>query len=157
MKFYSSEQYQASCEELFLRFECEIQNLLPNARIEHVGASSIPNAVSKGDLDIFVGVDALNFESTTHLLMKLGFKEKADTLRTLELCMLESTSTDDVALQIVVNGSKFENFLIFRDKLRGDTSLVLQYNELKMSCEGIPQNEYRLKKSDFVEHVLAQA
>ncbi len=57
MKFHLAEQYQVACNELFVRYERDIKKLTPNARVEHVGASSIPFAVSKGDLDIFVGVD----------------------------------------------------------------------------------------------------
>ena len=69
--------------------------------------------------------------------------------------MLESTSGDDVALQVVTNGSEFECFLRFRDKLRANPALVQQYNTLKMSCEGWSQEKYRGKKSTFIEHVLA--
>ncbi|MFA0552406.1 GrpB family protein [Vibrio lentus] len=155
MKFYSSEQYQTACNKLFVRYERDIKKLTPNARVEHVGASSIPFAVSKGDLDIFVGVDLGELEDVIERLTPLAFTEKLDTLRTPELCMLESTSSDDVALQVVANGSEFECFLAFRDKLRTDPELVEQYNTLKMSCEGWPQDEYREKKSDFIEYVLA--
>jgi GrpB-like predicted nucleotidyltransferase (UPF0157 family) len=157
MKFYSAEQYQASCEDLFLRYEREVKNLLPNARVEHVGASSIPLAISKGDLDIFIGVESDELEAAVQILTTLGFKEKVDTLRTLELCMLESKSSDDVAFQLVANGSEFEFFLIFRDKLCANPSLVQQYNALKMSCEGLSQDDYRRKKSDFINHVLTRA
>ncbi|MEZ8273749.1 GrpB family protein [Vibrio splendidus] len=154
MKFYPAEQYQADCNELFVRYERDIKKLIPNARVEHVGASSIPSAVSKGDLDIFVGVELGELEDAIERLTTLGFNEKLDTLRTPELCMLESTSGDDVALQVVANGSEFECFLRFRDKLRANPALVEQYNTLKMSCEGWPQDEYREKKADFIEHVL---
>ncbi|PMG66473.1 GrpB family protein [Vibrio splendidus] len=154
MKFYPAEQYQADCNELFVRYERDIKKLIPNARVEHVGASSIPSAVSKGDLDIFVGVELGELEDAIERLTTLGFNEKLDTLRTPELCMLESTSGDDVALQVVANGSEFECFLRFRDKLRANPALVEQYNSLKMSCEGWPQDEYREKKADFIEHVL---
>ena len=154
MKFYPAEQYQAACNELFIRYERDIKKLIPNARVEHVGASSIPFAVSKGDLDIFVGVELVELEDVIGRLTTLGFNEKLDTLRTPELCMLESTSGDDVALQVVANGSEFECFLTFRDKLRAAPSLVEQYNALKMSCEGWSQEEYREKKADFIEHVL---
>jgi GrpB-like predicted nucleotidyltransferase (UPF0157 family) len=157
MKFYSAEEYQVSCEEQFQRYQREILTLLPDAVIEHIGASSIPMAVSKGDLDILVGVDSAELEEAVKLLTTLGFQEKVDTLRTPELCMLEATSGEDVAFQVVANGSEFECFLDFRDKLRKNTSLVQQYNELKMSCTGWSQDDYRLKKSAFVEHVLAQA
>ncbi|MCH7369665.1 GrpB family protein [Aeromonas sp. MR16] len=157
MRFYRAEKYQAYCEELFIRYKGEIQKLLPDARIEHIGSSSIPAAVSKGDLDIFVGVKADMLDDAVKLLTTLGFQEKIDTLRTSALCMLESTSGDDVAFQIVVNGSAFECFLVFRDELRENISLVQQYNELKISCEGWSQEEYRRKKLDFIEHVLALA
>ncbi|MCC5517268.1 GrpB family protein [Vibrio splendidus] len=154
MKFYPAGQYQAACNELFVRYERGIKKLIPNAKVEHVGASSIPSAVSKGDLDIFVGVELGEFEDVIERLTTLGFNEKLDTLRTPELCMLESTSSDDVALQVVANSSEFECFLRFRDKLRANPALVKQYNTLKMSCEGWPQDEYREKKADFIEHVL---
>lgn len=74
MKFFRAEHYQASCERLFRQYQPEIQKLLPNARIEHVGASSIPMAVSKGDLDIFVGVEAIELESAVQRLTTMGFK-----------------------------------------------------------------------------------
>ncbi len=156
MQFYPAEQYQAACHEMFERYERDIKKLLLNARVEHVGASSIPLAVSKGDLDIFVGVESNELEDAVERLTALGFKEKLDTLRTPELCMLESISSEDVALQVVANGSEFECFLAFRDKLRMNRTLVQQYNTLKMSCKGWSQDKYREKKSAFIEYVLGR-
>ena len=154
MRFYPAEQYQAACRKMFERYERDIKKLLPNARVEHVGASSIPLTVSKGDLDIFVGIQFNELEDALERLTTLGFKEKFDTLRTPELCTLESISSDDVALQVVANGSEFECFLRFRDRLRASADLVEKYNTLKMSCEGWQQDKYREKKSAFIEYVL---
>ncbi|MFB3947610.1 GrpB family protein [Aeromonas veronii bv. sobria] len=156
MKFYSADRYQKVCEANYIHYNNVIKNLLPNARVEHIGASSIPLAISKGDLDIFVGVDSSDFEKAIQSLMTLGFREKKDTLRTTELCMLESNKNDNVALQVVVNGSEFEFFLSFRDKLLTNKSLANMYNELKLSCEGLSEEEYRIKKSTFIEFVLNQ-
>lgn len=159
MRFFNPEEYQAFNEKLFLRYKSKIEEVLPDVRVEHIGASAIPTAISKGDLDIFVGVEAEAFEleRVVQLLVTLGFQEKVDTLRTPELCMLESSSTKDVAIQVVASGSEFEFFLIFRDKLRSNISLVQQYNELKLSCEDLSQDAYRLKKSAFIEQVLGQS
>ncbi|WP_439146731.1 GrpB family protein [Vibrio sp.] len=154
MQFYPAEQYQAACHKMFERYERDIKKLLPTARVEHIGASSILLAVSKGDLDIFVGVELNELEDAVERLTTLGFKEKLDTLRTPELCMLESIYSDDVALQVVANGSEFECFLTFRDKLRTNPALVQQYNTLKMGCVGWSQEKYRKKKSAYIEHVL---
>ncbi len=71
--------------------------------------------------------------------------------------MMEATTGDDVAFQVVANGSEFEFFILFRDQLRSNDSLVRQYNELKMSCKGYSQEKYRRKKSAFIEQILAQA
>lgn len=154
MRFFNSEEYQAFNEKLFLRYKSKIEEVLPDVRVEHIGASAIPTAISKGDLDIFVGVEAFELERVVQLLVTLGFQEKVDTLRTPDLCMLEAISNEEVAIQVVSNGSEFEFFLIFRDKLRSNMSLVQQYNELKLSCEGLSQDAYRLKKSAFIEQVL---
>ncbi|MBU2709652.1 GrpB family protein [Zooshikella harenae] len=157
MKFFYPEQYQTKCIQRFLHFREKILNLLPfSSRVEHIGASSIPGAISKGDLDIFVGVEPSVIENAIIMLQSLGFEEKLDTLRTSELCMLESPF-ENVAIQVVANGSKFEFFLTFRDLLSSSPQLVEEYNNLKMSCVGLTHSEYREKKSAFVERVLAQA
>ncbi len=57
MKFHEASEYQESNNRLFEVYRAKIISLLPTARIEHIGSSSVPGAISKGDLDIFVGVD----------------------------------------------------------------------------------------------------
>ena len=155
MKFYEAPYYQENCMKLFEKYKNKIQSILPKAKIEHIGSSSIPNAISKGDLDILIGVRVEYIESTIEKLKTLGFEEKEDTLRTNELCMLESLSTtEEVAFQVIANGSKFEFFLDFRDKLRNNPRLVTQYNELKKICVGLSPDDYRLKKARFIDYIL---
>ena len=156
MKFLNADKYQPACNKLYLQYQSKVSKLLPEARIEHIGASSVPGAISKGDLDIFVGVEAPELEKSVEILKTLGFQEKLGTLRTPELCMLES-KTEDVAFQVVANGSEFEDFLIFRDRLRANSELLKQYNELKRSCEGLSHEDYRSRKSVFVEQVLSKS
>ena len=155
MKFLEPSQYQNACNELFQQYQASIIAVLPTARVEHIGASSINGAISKGDLDIFVAVSADEFEMAIQVVSVLGFKEKLDTLRTPELCMLESISGDDIAVQLVSTGSQFEDFLSFRDAIRTDSGLLQQYNQLKRQFEGKSHSSYRAAKSKFIEQVLA--
>ncbi|ENX22217.1 hypothetical protein F892_01459 [Acinetobacter vivianii] len=152
MQFFLSTEYQPNCARLFEDYKNKIEQLIPFAVIEHIGSSAIPNAISKGDLDIYIEVSAKDLVLT---IEQLNFKEKLDTLRTQELCMLES-SEHDVALQIVVSGSEFKNFLTFRDQLRHHPDLVQQYNQLKQRCSGFSPQQYRELKSIFIENVLNQ-
>ncbi|MBJ6351714.1 MULTISPECIES: GrpB family protein [Acinetobacter] len=154
MVFLEPEQYQQRCAQLFNSYQKDISTLLPFAKIEHIGSSAIPNAISKGDLDIYIEVMPEQFEFAIEQLKTLNFIEKQNTLRTHELCMLESLNNDDVAFQIVVSGSIFTFFLAFKNKLINSPTLVNEYNELKLQCSHLDPDQYRTIKSDFINRVL---
>lgn len=155
MQFFPPHQYQPACKQLFEDYKTKIQQLIPFAIVEHIGSSAIPNAISKGDLDIYIEVPSQYFLNSIEQLKMLKFKEKLDTLRTDNLCMLESLE-HDVAFQIVTTDSEFCNFLIFRDRLRQAPDLVTQYNRLKQNCVGFNQDQYREIKSNFIQQILDQ-
>ncbi|QVR66369.1 GrpB family protein [Acinetobacter sp. BHS4] len=154
MIFLEPEQYQQRCTQLFNSYQKEISTLLPFAKIEHIGSSAIPNTISKGDLDIYIEVIPEQFEFTIEQLKTLNFIEKQNTLRTHELCMLESLNNDDVAFQIVVTDSIFTFFLTFKNKLISSPTLVNEYNQLKLQCSHLDPDQYRTIKSDFINRVL---
>lgn len=154
MVFLEPEQYQQRCAQLFNSYQKDISTLLPFAKIEHIGSSAIPNAISKGDLDIYIEVMSEQFEFAIEQLKTINFIEKQNTLRTHELCMLESLNNDDVAFQIVVTDSIFTFFLTFKNKLISSPKLVNEYNELKLQCSHLDPDQYRTIKSDFINRVL---
>ncbi len=156
LKFFKYRQYQECCNQNFEKYRQRILKIIPDARVEHVGSSSIEGSISKGDLDIFVGIEKDEFESTINAILDLGFTEKQGTLRTTQLCMLESETDDSIAIQVVVNGSKFEFFLHFKELLISDPVLLSQYNQLKIACTGLDEDEYRRRKSDFIEKALKE-
>lgn len=155
MKFYNPADYQPRLQKMVSILIPELKAVLPNSRIEHIGSSSIEGAISKGDLDIFVGVSKERFDESLEAIKGLGFKIKEETLRTDSLCMLTTMLfNQDVAIQLVRDGSEFEDFLRFRDILNKRSDLVDEYNILKHECEGMEPSEYRAKKSLFIERVL---
>ena len=155
MRFLKPDQYQKSCSEKYTKYFSLIRGAMPEAKIDHIGASSIIGAYSKGDLDIYVEVDSNVFEESIDNLANIGFLEKKDTLRTPELCMLEPVLDEDVAIQLVSAGSKFQFFISFRDALNNEPELVREYNTMKMSFEGKDHASYRDAKSLFIERVLS--
>ncbi|MCU4456135.1 GrpB family protein [Acinetobacter pittii] len=154
MVFLEPEKYQQRCAQLFNSYHKAICALLPFAKIEHIGSSALPNAISKGDLDIYIEVIPEQFEFAIEQLKTLNFIEKQNTLRTHELCMLESLNNDDVAFQIVVTDSVFTFFLTFKNKLISSPTLVNEYNQLKLQCSHLDPDQYRTIKSDFINRVL---
>lgn len=155
MKLLDPSEYQPLAGAVFTSIAQALAQLIPTARVEHVGASAIPGAISKGDLDVCVIVTALDHANTVNILGDSGYVIKADTLRTPELCMLLSPRKDiELALQVIAEGSRFEFFLQFRDALRNDPQLVEQYNELKRSFAPKGEEAYRDGKEKFIQAVL---
>jgi GrpB-like predicted nucleotidyltransferase (UPF0157 family) len=155
MKLLEPSEYQPLADVVFMSVMEDLSPLLPGARFEHVGASSIPGAISKGDLDICIVVELSSHQRTVEALESMGYVIKIDTLRTPELCMLLSPCQDlDVALQVVARGSQFEFFMRFREALRADASLVQRYNQLKRDFASMSPAKYRDEKAKFIESVL---
>jgi len=158
MKLLEPSEYQGLACSVYASVAQELSRLLPAARVEHVGASSVPGAISKGDMDVCVIVAASSHPRAVKTLEASGYVVKDDTLRTPDLCMLVSPRTDlDVALQVVAEGSRFEFFMRFRDALRANPLLVEQYNQLKRNFASMSAERYRDEKAKFIEAVLRSA
>lgn len=157
MKFLKPEEYLAKVEFVFAKVRAELLQKISNLEIEHIGSSAIKGALSKGDLDILVRTSKDRFSEVLSGIQGLGFFIKEDTLRTDQLCMLESKNDGvDVAIQLIERGSKFEMFIQFRDALNADPHLVKQYNQLKVESTGMLAHEYRQRKARFIEEVLSR-
>lgn len=80
MQLFDSSNYQPQAATVFAAVADEVSRLLPDAQIEHIGASAIPSAVSKGDLDLCVLVAPQAHAQTVQALEAAGYAIKADTL-----------------------------------------------------------------------------
>lgn len=155
MELFPADAYQAALAARFDAVAAPLRAWVPEGRLEHIGSSSVPGAVSKGDLDLCLIVPAAAHADTVARLQAQGYEEQLDTLRTPELCMLNAPSTwPEHAVQVVAAGSEFEDFLQFRDALRADAELVQQYNAIKQAHAGSGEAAYRAAKSDFIARVL---
>jgi GrpB-like predicted nucleotidyltransferase (UPF0157 family) len=155
MRLIPPEGYQSRAADLFEALAQVLRHAVPAARVEHVGASSIPGAISRGDLDVCAIVPATHFDRACAAIKQLGYVEKPDTLRTSELCMLIPADPDeDHAIQLIQAGSEFEFFVSFRDALRADPELVRNYNQVKRESAALGEAAYRAAKSSFIRSVL---
>ena len=142
---------------MFEFYQQQIKVLLSQPSIEHIGSSAIPGAGSKGDSDILICVKEKEFDQTIQLLKGIKFQEKAHTLRTNDLCMLEAIDAQvDEALQLVTENSYFRNFMDFRDILRGQPRWVDAYNALTELSQDLDKDKYRKRKTQFIKRVLQQ-
>lgn len=154
MRFQEPEVYQPRAERIYRELRSKILAVIPAADIQHVGSSAVPGVLSKGDVDIYVGVAPAQFADAIGALESLGFDVKMGSLRTQSLCPFEGQR--DVGVQLVAKGSEFEFFITFRDLLLADEGLRAEYNALKRASTGLDPERYRAAKSAFIERVLRE-
>jgi GrpB-like predicted nucleotidyltransferase (UPF0157 family) len=156
MHFLQSHEYQPRLLRQFQVVSGELLNLVPFGIVEHVGSSAVPGAISKGDLDIQLGVRAARFNEALSRLEAQGYQVNADSFRSPELCMLLSPQYRNTAVQLVALGTSCDFFVTFRNKLLDNPKLLTEYNQLKLAAAPLDDASYRQVKSAFIEKVLTR-
>lgn len=133
--------------------------LLPDAEVEHVGATAVPGALTKGDVDVLVRVTERDFAEAVSILRKrYAIHQPHNWTRTLASFKTPDASDPPVGVQLVVAGSDADDFFgPFRDALINDPALLAEYNALKMGLDGLDYESYTERKGAFVENVLRRA
>lgn len=130
---------------------------LPGAEIHHVGATSVPGALTKGDVDLAVRVDRSEFLTFCVELGCLYLVHQPENWTPTYASFSDPEAADPpVGVQLVVRDSPDDLlFVALRDQLRSDPDLLAAYNHLKREHEGATYEDYTDAKERFWEPVLA--
>ena len=139
----------------------------PEVRIEHIGSTAISNCAGKGIVDMAALYPEGKLETTIDLLLALGFQRQnpAEFKRPWpesRPMLLGTFPSEGVAFPVyihVVPAGSYEaqRFIIFRDRLRADASLLNQYiaDKERIICRGITDtDEYAKLKRPMVHRIL---
>ena len=66
--FQAVEDHRTRAEALYVRVREDVLRLVPNAVVEHVGSTSLPDGLTKGDLDVQVRVRPEVFDEACRAL-----------------------------------------------------------------------------------------
>jgi GrpB-like predicted nucleotidyltransferase (UPF0157 family) len=143
----------------FEKHRREVVALLPDAEVEHVGATAVPGALTKGDVDLLARVSERDFAEAVSILRKrYVVHQPHNWTQTLASFKVPDASEPPVGVQLVVAGSDADGFFgPFRDLLINTPALLADYNELKLRLDGLDYESYTERKAEFVEKVLHQA
>ncbi len=129
-----------------------LRSLVASAQIEHVGSTSIPGAVTKGDLDLLVTVEPDAFNSAIAALRtSYAVHQPENWTPTYASFVDPAASMPPVGVQLVVRGTPDEAMFVgFRDALRADPALVERYNAFKVEHAGETYDVYTAAKDAFI-------
>lgn len=143
-------QYQdaatAACEDA----ELLLTAILPEARIEHVGASAVPGAWSRGGVDLCVAAPRGAFDEALGVLGEAGYLQRSLDDDGDRLAVLAAPDAAvPVALRLIETGSVHESMMRLRDALRADAALLARYNAIRMAAAPLGGLGYAQAKAAF--------
>ena len=130
--------------------------LIPSADVEHVGATAVPGALTKGDVDVLVRVGEPEFAEAVEVLRcRYAIHQPYNWTPTLASFTAPAAAGLGVGIQLVVEGSDADGFFgPFRDALINSPALLTEYNRLKQRLDGLGYQRYTDQKGEFIERVL---
>lgn len=147
---------RAAAEQLFQDVKKELSQVIPaSAEVLHIGATAIPGCLTKGDVDIVVRVDPVDFAEADIRIAK-QFARNDDSVCNVEFAAFEDKDrTPHLGIQLTAKGGAFDFFHRFADALRKNPEVVKQYNDLKRTHSNRPMATYRVAKDAFIANVLS--
>lgn len=133
-----------------------IRRLIPEAEVEHVGATAVPGAVTKGDLDVLVRVRSRAFgPAVKALTSSFSIKQPENWTKTFASFGDDARYGLPVGIQLVVKNREYDFLTYIRDILISHPAMLAKYNELKMRHAGDGAPGYWKAKNRFFARILA--
>ncbi len=151
-----SSDIQSQINETFLWLKSSVQALLPDATIEHVGSSAIPGALTKGDVDVMVQVEAAEFASAQSALDSRFSYNPEMPPEDKFVSFSGEYQGMDFGIQLVSGNDDQFGFLRWREALKADSELLAQYNRAKQSRADLDMEAYRAAKSALILSFLEE-
>jgi GrpB-like predicted nucleotidyltransferase (UPF0157 family) len=153
--FVPSQSYLQKLESLFEAHRKQILDLLPTARVEHIGATSVPKLLTKGDLDLQVSVLAQDFSQAVALLQTEYLTHQLENwTESYASFKIDKESEIPVGVQLVIQDSESDIFVKSRDLLLTYPDKVEELNRLKRLHSGGDMERYIQEKGDFFTRLL---
>jgi GrpB-like predicted nucleotidyltransferase (UPF0157 family) len=156
IRILRGEEIESAARATYEAHRARIAGVLPNAEIDHVGATSVPGAVTKGDVDLVVRVGPREVGAAANALGAMYATHQAENWTPTFASFVDAdAAAPPVGVQLVASGSAEDAFFgPFRDALIRDPSLLEQYNALKRRLDGETYERYTEEKGAFIERVL---
>ncbi len=152
VRFRSAQHFSKETQKIFLEQKKRILKLLPKAKISHIGSTAIPNALTKGDLDILVMVPRKGFRVAVKNLKKIYRTNQLNNWDKDFASFKDDRSFNlKFGAQLIPSDAKKYDFLRHVNLFRRKPELLRKYNQIKRTYEGKSMRDYRKAKEAFLK------
>ena len=153
--FVPSQSYLQRVADLFEEHRRKILRLVPTAEVEHIGATSVPGLLTKGDLDLQVSVSPHEFDRAIVLLQAEYLDHQLENWTESFASFKDERDADiPVGVQLVIQGSESDIFVKSRELLLAQPEKVEELNQLKQCHADGDMDTYIEHKGEFFTALL---
>lgn len=152
--FQAEHVFRQAVETLFLEEKTKLKSLFPHAEIYHVGGTSVPGSLTKGDVDIQVIVNQEHFNSSKEVLVKHYNINEGSVSSDTFISFKDDARNPPLGIQLTVRNSSLDIFWKITEVLRENENLRQQYDQIKQEFNGESMEEYREAKARFLTDLM---
>ena len=146
-----TEVLQANLPKIAFRLSA----LLPKADFHHIGATAIPGALTKGDVDVVLRVDPAEFSIAVSALRSHFLVRQAENWTESFASFGDDLSYPfPLGVQLVIKGSRDDIFLFLREYFISEPAHVAEYNRIKAESVRSGPEEYWKAKNRYLSAIL---
>jgi GrpB-like predicted nucleotidyltransferase (UPF0157 family) len=137
------------------RVMARLRALVPGAGLHHIGATALPGALTKGDVDVLVRVPPARLPEVVEVLGRhFAVKQPANWTPSFA-----SFGDDDgyelpLGIQVVAERGAEDFFLFLRDHFIANPGALAEYDRLKTVHAPEGAEAYRRSKAEFLGRIL---
>jgi GrpB-like predicted nucleotidyltransferase (UPF0157 family) len=156
MRLISAEELAPSLREHLPSISARLASLVPEAEFHHVGATAIPGAITKGDVDVLLRVEASRFAEATAILRRHFLtRQRENWTDSFASFGDDSSFPFSLGVQLVIKDSESDFFLFLHDYFTSDAQHLAEYNRIKMESAPMGTEEYWKAKDRFLAPIIA--
>lgn len=136
-----------------------VVSLLPEAEVEHIGSTSIPDLPGKDVVDVLVGVNLHQWSAAVDLLSSDGFDCEGQREGHAWFSLPVRGDREIVVHLVQIEGRQWRRRIAFRDILRKDIQARGRYLSVKREAAARTNDwgAYTAHKADVVAAILKSA
>jgi len=142
-------------ERVLARVMARLRELVPGAGLHHIGATALPGALTKGDVDVLVRVAPARFPAVVEELGRhFAVKQPANWTASFASFGDDAGHELPLGIQVVVEDGEEDFFLFLRDYFGSDPQALREYDRLKTAHAPRGAEAYWKAKAEFLGSIL---
>jgi GrpB-like predicted nucleotidyltransferase (UPF0157 family)/GNAT superfamily N-acetyltransferase len=131
----------------------ELAALAPGVEAEHIGATSMPHGLTKGDVDVNLQVDHDRFDQVVAALSTRFDAAQPENWTGTYASFSDTCQGVPVGIQVTVEGSEDDFLVTLRDLMRADPGVRHEYDAINRANAPAGRDAYWRAKDEFLRRV----